>query len=630
MLLFLLVLVEQPSMAAADFFSRVNTYERSKSYDASSSTDLTLLAVETETEDVGVNVRRAVSLRTDQAGPPRRGIEGLSFTAAGATLSPQLPLASRHALFSHHRVVSTPIPSSSPMPISAPTPPSPSASSTSSAFSPASAFLSRFSSTNSIKPSPSAPVPDGPGAVILGYTLGKVLGRGGFSTVRLATNSKGEQYACKIVKRDDLSDRSGSLEKFEEEIRMLKSLPRHPSLLPLLEMERTEYATFLITPALLGGNLLDVLRRDGGSDKTARKWFPGVVGAVSAMHEGYEGFKGGMLHGDLKLENFLVDQEGRVVVCDFYMAQLIIDSTIPPPPPARRPRSSVPTHLDPMSIPADLPSASLPYAPPELLSHPPAPPSLAQDIWALGVLLYALLTGKLPFVDAFDPRLQMKILRGQWEVPYHLGKEWVEVLQGCLDGNRCTRWTIERVKNSDAVIGWKEVKARSRSRSRRRVEEWADPLTSRPRDGRSTSRGPIPQENRGTSRSRSNVRRGNLETEDVGLDRLQVRGRSPHIATLPGLSFARSADEGGSRTPTARSRSTGRRPQPNMSHSPNDSLNLNLGSKSHGQNQSAYSPSDSMGDDGRQRSRSRTPWGEGRALGVVDEEVTERGRRGRR
>ncbi|KAI9638876.1 kinase-like domain-containing protein, partial [Dioszegia hungarica] len=346
-----------------------------------------------------------------RAPPSSRGIEGLSFTAAGATLSPDPPLASRHALFSHHRVVSSP---SAPVAITGPEPPSPSLSSTSSAFSPASAFLSRFSSTSSSKPLPAAS-PDGSGSVVLGYTLGKVLGRGGFSTVRLATNARGEQYACKIVKRDDLSDRSGSLEKFEEEIRILQSLPRHPSLLPLLEMERSDYATFLITPAMLGGNLLDVLRREGGSDRTARKWFPGVVDAVAAMHEGYEGFSGGMLHGDLKLDNFLVDHDGRVVVCDFYMAQIITNTTVPPP--VRRPRASVPTHLEPIGLPPHFPSASLPYAPPELLSHPPTPPCLAQDIWALGVVLYALLTGKLPFVDAFDPRLQQKILLGRWEVP---------------------------------------------------------------------------------------------------------------------------------------------------------------------------------------------------------------------
>lgn len=118
--------------------------------------------------------------------------------------------------------------------------------------------------------------------------------------------------------------------------------------------------------------------------------------------------------------------------------------------------------------PKSFPSASLPYAPPEILSAPPSGPSLAQDIWALGVILHALLTSRLPFRDTFDPRLQMKILRGDWVVPTHLGREWVECLLGCLDGDKHRRLTIEELANSDAVQGWTSVTSRSRSRSRAR------------------------------------------------------------------------------------------------------------------------------------------------------------------
>jgi serine/threonine protein kinase len=377
------------------------------------------------------------------------------------------------------------------------TPPSP-GSTVSSTFSPATAFLQQFSSRSSAPPDIA---PDAEGARVLDYTLGKVLGRGGFSTVRAATHVKtGKVMACKIVTRDDLSDESGSAARFEDEIRIWQTLPAHPAILPLLEMKRTEYATFMIMPCL-EGSLLDVLRIEGGSESTARKWFPGIVAAVSALHDGFEGFEGRMMHGDLKLDNFLVDCHGGVCVGDFGMAH-IVQAGQPKrgPSPANRP-SNLPSHLqvrgrlssapdsprNPSRSPArrrdtlattdinqpghqPCPSASLPYASPELLHASPAGPSLAQDIWALGIILHALLTGRLPFNDSFDPRLQMKILRGQWEEPY-VGHEWLEALHGTLNRDPLRRWDIRRVRESDAVTGWREVRTKSRSRSRARVSE---------------------------------------------------------------------------------------------------------------------------------------------------------------
>ncbi|WWC65866.1 uncharacterized protein I303_108488 [Kwoniella dejecticola CBS 10117] len=563
------------------------------------------------TPSAASDLRRATSLRS--AGIyGGAGREIVSFGAAGSNLSSPTtavptsnqhftpPLASRHALFSHHATHAAPastggVPSvnssdqapSSPAFMSDPGPsgpPSPSVSDlSSSAFSPASAFLSAFSSQMSFKPAQKIIPPDGEGARVSDFTLGKIVGRGGFSTVRKAThNISNEIVACKIVKRDDLSDRSGSLEKFEDEIRIWQSLPRHPSLLPLVEMHRTPTATFLFSPYMNGGSLLDVLQREGGSDKTARKWFPGVVAAVQVLHEGYGSFAGGILHGDLKLDNFLVDNNsGAVMVADFYMAQRIdpseSNSNLPvpsiPPPLApghsplgrhstlpsgyhRGPRMSsplpaskshhrpnehaLPDNITPHPI-QPFPSASLPYAPPELLRAPPAGPSLAQDVWALGIILHALLTGRLPFVDAFDPRLQMKILRGSWEEPPFLGREWAECLHGCLDGNRETRWTVRRVKESDAVTGWAEVKSRSKSRSRSRarmgmgVGDGGGLLDSRRRDGNSLQVQPVPIGSpfgRGRQRGHSTASQGSTS---ASRDRKYQQIPPPHTGSLSAI-----------------------------------------------------------------------------------------------
>ncbi|BEJ12228.1 hypothetical protein CspHIS471_0206880 [Cutaneotrichosporon sp. HIS471] len=514
---------------------------------------------------------------------PPRSDGPLSFAAVGAGLqSPPSsesqyipPAAARHPLFSHHARPPPPMHpwspalsyTSDPGPVPPITidpncPPSP-GSTVSSAFSPASAFLQAFS----LSSGPSEPACDAQGAHVLDYTLGKVLARGGFSTVRSAThNTTGKVFACKIVTRDDISDESGSAARFEDEIRIWQSLPSHPAILPLIEMKRTDFATFMIMP-LLQGSLLDILRIEGGSESTARKWFPGCVAAVAALHEGFEGFKGHMMHGDLKLENFLVDTAGHVYVGDFGMSHNVDNQ--PPkrgPSPANRP-SNLPAHLqargrlvsapdsprNPSRSPArrrdtlatseviqpanqPCPSASLPYASPELLNAPPSRPALNQDIWALGIILHALLTGRLPFNDSFDPRLQMKILRGNWEDPY-VSHEWLEALHGTLTRDPARRWDIRRVCECDAVTGWREVRTKSRSRSRARIPDHGR---------RAVSDSPMHQHHEGARRGRSRSRpsshmrhesqedRGQfLHTQDGHRSRSQSGPRKPGTPSRP-------------------------------------------------------------------------------------------------
>ncbi|CAK9784558.1 kinase-like protein [Cutaneotrichosporon oleaginosum] len=568
--------------AAASFMAALNSgqaYQPHRSF----SVGTTSSQASQESHDAGAHLGRSQSMKN-----PQRTDGPLSFAAAGAGLqspSPPAshytpPAAAKHPLFAHHAIPPQQQPwspalsyKSDPGPVppitidpNCQTPPSP-GSTVSSTFSPATAFLQAFSSRSS---APSEIAPDAQGARVLDYILGKVLGRGGFSTVRAATHVKtGEEFACKIVTRDDLSDESGSAARFEDEIRIWQTLPRHPAILPLLDIMRTEYATFMIMPRL-EGSLLDVLRIEGGSESTARKWFPGCVTAVAALHEGFEGFEGQMMHGDLKLDNFLVDAHGGVCVGDFGMACKV--EICPPkrgPSPASRP-SNLPAHLqargrlssapdsprNPSRSPArrrdtlattdmnqpghqPCPSASLPYACPELLHPSPAGPSLAQDIWALGIILYALLTGRLPFNDSFDPRLQMKILRGQWEEPY-VGHEWIEALHGTLHRDPLKRWDIRRVRESDAVTGWREVRTKSRSRSRARVGD---------RGRRAPGDSPIHTHHpdgagRGRDRSRSRA------SPHIRHDSQEERGRFLHAHT----DGARSRSQSGTRKPATTSR----------------------------------------------------------------------------
>jgi hypothetical protein len=199
---------------ASSFFTRLHGIQRSASFSDGGDSEAGGSGVDgSGSQFGGGEVRRAATISTSSRTPgqpsrildSRRDVAALSsFAAAGSTLSsPALsassnytpPAASRHPLFAHHASPPVaPIDINVPNALSDPGPSVRSSPASSSGFSPASAFLSHFSLA-----SPEAIAPDAQGARVLRYTLGKVLGRGGFSTVRLATHDDGTVLACKIV-----------------------------------------------------------------------------------------------------------------------------------------------------------------------------------------------------------------------------------------------------------------------------------------------------------------------------------------------------------------------------------------------------------------------------------------------
>lgn len=343
--------------------------------------------------------------------------------------------------------------------------------STSSSMSPATAFLSRFAREEA------PPEPDSEGQEVGEYVIGKQVGFGGFSTVKEAYTLEGEEKICRAVKvvrkqvagKEELENEQLQAE-FEHEVSLWRCLG-HRNILPLIEVYVTDFATFCFTKLNTGGTLFDLVRanRQGISRDLARRYAYQLASAIRYLHEDVR-----VVHRDIKLENCLIDisdpdaarDGGNILLCDFGLAEFVTSDTIrnSPEPYERTTDRPPPRNIGPSETSTSI-AGSLQYASPELIMSPAGFLSSVVDMWAYGVVIYALLVGDLPFQHIFQPRVQMMILAGECDMPalesaagvIGYEEEVLELMSGCLEMESERRWTIAHVLKSRWLDGCQEM-----------------------------------------------------------------------------------------------------------------------------------------------------------------------------
>ncbi|XP_074992520.1 maternal embryonic leucine zipper kinase isoform X3 [Calonectris borealis] len=266
------------------------------------------------------------------------------------------------------------------------------------------------------------------------YELHETIGTGGFAKVKLARHLlTGEKVAIKIMDKFALGD---DLPRVKIEIDAMKNLS-HQHICQLYHVIETSKKIFMVLEYCPGGELFDyIISKDRLSEEEARVFFRQIVSAIAYVHsQGYA-------HRDLKPENLLIDKEHNLKLIDFGLCA--------------KPKGGLDYHLNTCC-------GSPAYAAPELIQGKAYIGSEA-DIWSMGVLLYALLCGSLPFDDDNVMAVYRKIMRGKYSIPKWLSPSSTLLLNqmlqlGHLDEDCITELSVfhkqSRESISELISEWK-------------------------------------------------------------------------------------------------------------------------------------------------------------------------------
>ncbi|XP_034418697.1 MAP/microtubule affinity-regulating kinase 3a isoform X10 [Cyclopterus lumpus] len=253
------------------------------------------------------------------------------------------------------------------------------------------------------------------------YRLLKTIGKGNFAKVKLARHIlTGREVAIKIIDKTQLNP--NSLQKLFREVRIMKIL-NHPNIVKLFEVIETERTLYLVMEYASGGEVFDYLVAHGRmKEKEARAKFRQIVSAVQYCHQKH------IVHRDLKAENLLLDADMNIKIADFGFSNEFT-----------------------MGNKLDTFCGSPPYAAPELFQGKKYDgPEV--DVWSLGVILYTLVSGSLPFDGQNLKELRERVLRGKYRIPFYMSTDCENLLKRFLVLNPSKRGTLEVKEDTDNQI----------------------------------------------------------------------------------------------------------------------------------------------------------------------------------
>lgn len=247
------------------------------------------------------------------------------------------------------------------------------------------------------------------------YDIERTIGKGNFAVVKLARHRITKtEVAIKIIDKSQLD--SSNLQKVYREVDIMKRLD-HPHIIKLYQVMETKNMIYLVSEYASQGEIFDYIARYGRmTEDQARSKFWQILSAVEYCHNR------NIVHRDLKAENLLLDSNNNIKIADFGFSNFYTSGG----------------HLSTWC-------GSPPYAAPEVFEGKKyTGPEI--DIWSLGVVLYVLVCGALPFDGCSLQALRDRVLSGRFRIPYFMSSDCESLIRKMLVLEPCKRISIVQMK----------------------------------------------------------------------------------------------------------------------------------------------------------------------------------------
>ncbi|KAJ4468251.1 kinase-like protein [Lentinula aciculospora] len=235
------------------------------------------------------------------------------------------------------------------------------------------------------------------------FSIGETLGEGSYSTVLKATLRKtGKKYAIKVLDKTHLARKNKSFTVKVERLALIRLGRAHPGVISLYWTFQDDYSLYFVLDLVPNGEMQSLISRMGSLSLRCSQYYAAqIVDALEYMHSK------GVIHRDLKPENLLLDASYRLKIADFGTAKIL--------------------NAD---VEAERFVGTAQYIAPELIVANES--SESSDLWALGCVLYQMISGRFAFSGLSEYLTLQKVKQVEYTFPEGFDQNAKDLIQRLL------------------------------------------------------------------------------------------------------------------------------------------------------------------------------------------------------